>query len=44
MAGSVLYAQRPTKAEAERVLEEQRHLIEKFGPARVERRVVELRP
>jgi predicted metal-dependent TIM-barrel fold hydrolase len=31
MAGAVLYAQRPTREEAEQVLEEQRHLARRFG-------------
>lgn len=43
MAGDVLYASRPTKAEVDRVVAEQRELIEKFGTPRVEQRVVELR-
>lgn len=44
MAGTVPYAERDTRAEAEAVLEEQRHLIEHFGPGRVERSVIPLRP
>lgn len=40
MGGNVLYATRPTKAEADKVLAEQHALIWKFGPPRVEQRVI----
>jgi hypothetical protein len=42
-ADRVLYATRPTRAEAEQVVAEQRHLIERFGlPIRVEPHVIPL--
>lgn len=40
MGGKTLYATRPTLSEAQKVLAEQHHLIEKFGPPRVEHRVI----
>jgi hypothetical protein len=42
MAGDTPYASRPTRAEAEAVMEEQREVAEKFGPVRVEHRVIDL--
>lgn len=40
MGGTVLYATRPTLAEAQKVLEDERNLIEKFGPPSIEHRVI----
>lgn len=42
-AGGVVYATRPTRAEIDTVVAEQRHLIEHFGPPVIERRVVAMR-
>lgn len=43
MGGTTLYSSKPTREEAEQVIASDRDLIEKFGPARVEHRVAQLR-
>jgi hypothetical protein len=45
IAGTVLYASRPTRAEAEAVRDEQYDLAKRFGlPVVVEHRVADIRP
>lgn len=44
LGGDVLYSEKFSRQDADALLERDRHLIEKFGPPKVEARVVALSP